>query len=225
MDRNRESKDGALFTITNYIYWVVTLSLAFFIANLVLVASLVILYPSFNNMIFYLLGFITTGPALSAMYACILQLHEKKEIEPMNDFLMYYKANIKDTLRIWIPYCILMFLFVVNIRSFLYGYFVYGLIVIYFLMALSVIISISMIMMLIINIKFKFKTVDIVRLGFFYTFTRPKISIRNAIIVFLSVFTTFIHIFVLFVIVSIATYFIVKNSHSVIQDITQRFVK
>ena len=229
MDKNREYGEGPLFAITNGIYWIATLSLGFFISNIVLIAMLFLLYPSFNNAIFYLLGFIILGPSLSAMYACLIQLHEKKYLEPMNDYFMYYKANIKDTLRIWVPYCILMFLFVLNIRSFffrfLYSPFAFGLAIIYFLIGLSIIISLSMIMILIINVKFKFKTIDIVRLGFFYTFTKVKISIVNICIVILSVLAVFFHIFLLLIIVSVACYFIVKNSHSVIEDITKRFIK
>ncbi|WP_459831999.1 YesL family protein [Clostridium carnis] len=171
-----------IFDIFNYIFWFFLLNLFFMILNFPLVAF--ILFVGISNAITYLplflLCLIPVAPALTALLYCTGKLIRNKSLNIFKDFFRGLKINFKQSLILWIPELILIFVLHSNIKFFSTSQ--YSIITTcIFSILLIVLLCVTPYIFLLIS-RFSMKSLDIVRAAFILAFTRPILTVCNVLI-------------------------------------------
>lgn len=226
MGNKREFGEGILTEVTNFIYWLMLLNIYFILTNIIFLFFFIFLETTFSNISLYFLALIPTGPAISALYYSTGKLVREKEISPTKDFFYGYKINFKDTLKLWIPILIVIFIIVVDLQYFYdkettFNQVLAGV----FLVALILILTL-LFYVFPINAQFNFRTRDVYRLSVYYSFKKIKVTTGNIAILFLTVFLMFvISDFIILFISSLVCYILMLNSRDAMEDVKLNFVK
>lgn len=225
MVNGKEYGQGKIYSFTNHIYWLALLNIYFVLCNIVFLFIFLILEPTFSNIIFYFLALIPSGPAISALCFAIGKLVREKEIYPTKDFFNGYKLNFKDTMKLWLPMLLIIFILIVDLQYFhLEASVINQILSIVFLVVLLLISGLSLYIFPI-NVIYKFRTRDIYKLSIYYSFKKKKITFGNIGIVIITLFLMYvISDFLIIFIASLVCFAFMLNSKEVMEEIKVNYV-
>jgi|SRR5690625_1539574 len=226
MGNKREFGEGALTTFTNYVYWLMVLNFYFILTNIVFLFFFLALEPSFSNIILYFLALVPTGPSISALYYSTAKLVKEKEISPTKDFFYGYKINFKDTLKLWLPALLALFIIIVDLQYFYAKATTFNQVLTGIFFVALIIIIILLLYVFPINAQFKFRIRDIYRLSVYYVFKTIKVTTGNIAILFLTAFLMYVTSdFIILFIASLVCYILTLNNQAAMEDVKLNFVK
>jgi len=222
---SQDYKPGILTIITSYIAFFMAMNVFFILSIIPSLAWLLILEPSLLN--FIPIGLM--GPGITALLCCMIKFKEtnfeKEDLPKLKDFILFYKKNFTDTLKIWLPYVILMMVLYTNVVYYEGSGFVRIMTIIIAIIG-SIISTLSVTYMLIINAKFKFGVKDLLKLSMFYTITGFKATISIVVVYFLAlVVTVLTSEFLLILVVSVIGYLLVSYTYSTLENVRDRFTE
>lgn len=226
MSEKPEFEKRKMYVFSNYVYWLMGLNIHFLISLIPTLAAMLLIEPVIRNILLYGLILLPVGPSLGALIACVLQIIEKKDLNPMKDYWHYYQKNWRDSLKVWSLFIgvevilIVDILYVNEIFNTQTSLFSFFFLILFILCALVIIPS------FVINTKFKFKIKDLFKLSIFYTLTRFKLTVGNACILFLTYFvmTFTVEIFPL-LFGSLLVYLLVAYNYETIRDIKGKYIQ
>jgi uncharacterized membrane protein YesL len=225
MENGREFGEGKIHVFTNYIYWLAQINIYFVLGNIVFLFFIFTLEPVFSNIIIYFIALIPSGPAISALCYSIGKLVREKEVSPTKDFFYGYKLNFKDTLKLWLPMLLVIFILVVDLQYFYAEATVVNqILAIVFLVALIFMLGLALYIFPI-NVTYKFRTRDIFKLSIYYSFKKKKITFGNIGILIITLFL--MHVisdFLLLLISSLVCFAFMLNNQEVMEDIKVNYV-
>lgn len=221
----KEFGQGKIHGFTNHIYWLAQINIYFVLCNIVFLFFFLTLEPSFSNIIIYFLALIPSGPAVSALCYAIGKLVRENEISPTKDFFYGYKLNFKDTLKLWLPMLLVIFILVVDLQYFyLEATVINQILAIVFLVVLILMLGL-LLYIFPINVTYKFRTRDIYKLSIYYSFKKVKITFGNIGIFIITLFLMYvISDFLILFIASLVCYALMVNSKEVMDDIKLNYV-
>ncbi len=226
MNKQQEFGQGILSVVTNHIYWFMLTNIYFVFCNLIFLIAFMTLEPELSNMILIFIALIPTGPAITALCYVMDKLVREKEISPTRDFFYGYKINLKDTLKVWLPMIVAIFILIVDLQYFYQeSTKINQIMAIVFLVGLGFLICI-LLYVFPITAKFKFRMRDVFKLSFYYSFKKLKITTGNIGILIIALFLMIITTDFLFIfIASVLSYVLTLNSRAVIDDIEENYTK
>lgn len=175
-----------IFDTFNYIFWFFTLNILFWILNIPLVLFFVFIGIKgiFTYFPLFLTCLIPTMPAFTIILYCMNKLYRNKSIDVLSDFFKGFKLNFKQAIFIWSIELFAIFLIYSNIKFFSL---VTNSLVITSLFAgvLLLIAAITPFLFLLIS-KFSMTNLQVLRLAFILTFTRPILTITNLLLIIVS---------------------------------------
>jgi uncharacterized membrane protein YesL len=226
MDNGKEFGRGILSVITNHIYWLGLINFYFVLCNIVFLFFFISLIPSFSNMIVYFLALIPTGPALTALFYTLNKLMRDKEISPTKDFFYGYKMNFVETLKIWLPMLLVVFILVVDLQYLNSNPETKNQVFAGIILVVLLLIGTISVYVFSIAANFKFRVRDIYRLSVYYSFYKIKATTGNIGIVIVTLFLMNVTSdFILLLLASLICYTLVLNTHTVMEDIRLNFIK
>lgn len=226
-DNHNDLGNNRLYKISQNVSWFFISTLWFNIHFVPLFFFFFFLEATLANIVWYLIGIIPLGPAISALIGSTLKVIEEDDFsEPGKDFRYFYKINFTDSFKVWLPYLFLTYIFSVNINYYInLASNELGLLA-YFFVLLIVIMTLLLIPVFIIQTKFSFRYRDLLRLGLYYFFTKIKITFGNLFIIFIVVFILMaISEWLLFLMPAVLSYIWLLYNYSIVKDVKANFVK
>lgn len=227
MAAKKEFGEGAVFTITNYIWWFLLSNLYFGIMNIpfifVFFGSSMEGTSGLNLLL--VLSLIPSGPALVALLSTMGKVVREKDADVTRDFFRAYKRNFFEALSYWSGILIVLSILYIDI---LYFNTKPQLILLkYALMGIGlIIISISFYMLAIIS-RFYLKGKDVIKISLYYAVKKIHITILNwgfLIGLFAILMKVSNAIFILMG-WSIFAFLIMFNMKSVLAEIEEKYIK
>lgn len=210
----------------NYIFWFFTLNLFFWILNIpiILFFTFIGISQIFTYFPMFLVCLIPTMPSFAVILYCVNKIYKNKYINLFKDFFRGFKLNFLQSLVVWCIELTLIFLIYSNIKFF--SIVSKNLIVSsLFICLLILIILLTPYLFLIIS-RFSMTNMQVLRLSFILTFTRPLLTITNflLILVFMVLFEINPAIVILFFssIIAFSLIFINKNLLKELEDISKK---
>lgn len=104
MKRKREFGEGVIFTISNYIWWLLLANLYFWILNipLIIVTFSMAISGDYNMNLLLILSLLPVGPALTALFSVMGKLTREGDVNVTRDFFKAYRINFFESLLFWI---------------------------------------------------------------------------------------------------------------------------
>lgn len=104
MKRKREFGEGVIFTISNYICWLLLANLYFWVLNipLIIVTFSMAISGDYNMNLLLILSFLPVGPALTALFSVMGKLTREGDVNVTRDFFKAYRINFFVSLFFWI---------------------------------------------------------------------------------------------------------------------------
>lgn len=226
-DFNKDIGEGRLYKISQNISWFLITTLWFNLNLIPLFFFFIFVEATLANLVWYLIGIIPLGPALGGLLGSAVNVVENDDFsEPGKDFRKYYRTNTVDSLKIWLPYLLLIYLFSVNINYYFNiadsQYILIG----YLFVLLIMILSLYFIPVFLIQIKFEFRYKDLLKLGWYYFFMKLKLTIGNFLIIFIVVFLLLaVSEWLLLAIPAVLAYIWTLYNYSIVRDVKANFVK
>ena len=226
MGKKKEFGEGILYTVTNYIYWLLLTNCYFWMANVLLLLAVLTLKPTVSNLALYFLALIPTGPAFSALCYAMEKLVREKSLSPTADFFRGYRVNLKDTMRMWLPMLAILFILVVDIHYYNSEPSTAN-------QMLGAVLSVILLLFVVgslyafpINAKFKFRVRDVYRLSVYYSFKKRRATIGNAAIIFITLFVMSVTVdLIILFLASPVGFLLMWNSQEVMHDVKLNFIK
>lgn len=196
-----------LFEIFSYIFWFFILNVLFWFMNIPLI--LFLLFVGVTGILTYfplfLVCLVPTMPAFTVILYCMHKLYKNKTLTLFSDFFKGFRLNYKQSLIIWIIELLAIFIIYSNIRFFSMVTSHSLILNCLFISLLILIVAITPYIYLIIS-KFSMTNLQIIRLSFILTFTRPILTITNIllVLVFLVIFEISPSVTVLFISTALA---------------------
>jgi len=220
----RDFGEGPIYTITNYIFWLLGGDLYFLLMNIPLLFLLMFFLSNKGNSLpegFYtivIIACIPIGPAATALLSVMGKLIREKDINITKDYFKAYKINFFQSLYFGSLEIIILVILFIDSRFFIlnsYPRFITIIIfigmVFVFLMSLYVFPIIS---------RFYFSTKDILKTATYYTIRKFHITILNCANFLIVGFIFFkISTFVLVVVSSIICYLIMLYEQKTLLEI------
>ncbi|MDC3416902.1 YesL family protein [Aquibacillus salsiterrae] len=226
MDNGKQFGEGILSVISNNIYWLALINVYFVACNILFLFFFLTLIPSFSNTVIYFLALIPTGPAVAALFYTLGKLIREKEVSPTKDFFYGYRLNFRDSLKVWLPMLLVIFILVVDIQYFNVEPTTRNQVLAGIFLVVLILLATILNYVFLISANFKFRVRDIYRLSMYYSFTRIKITTGNIGIIVMTLFFMFIiSDFMILFVASVVGYFLVLNSRAILEDIKENFVK
>ena len=226
MEKGKEFGQGILSVITNHIYWLGLINIYFVLCNIVFLFFFITLIPSFSNTVVYFLALVPTGPAITALFSTLNKLVREKEISPTKDFFTSYKMNFIETLKIWLPLLLVVFILVVDLQYLNQNPSTMNQVFAGIILIVLLLIGSLSVYLFSITANFKFRIRDIYRLSVYYSFYKIKATTGNIGIVIVTLFLINVTSdFILLFLASLICYTMVLNNHSVTEDIRLNFIK
>jgi len=221
---NQDYKPGILTIITHYIAFFMAMNFYFLISIL----PALVWWAMFEPGLLDVIPLAIMGPGLTAMLCCMIKFREtnfeKEDLPTAKDFWRFYRQNVLDTLKLWLPYVMLMVILSTNVMHYAGGQ-VTRLIFTVSGIAGMVLFTLCIINVLMINAKFSFRVRDLYRLGMFYLFKDVKATVSYGVVCFLMVVVALlVSEILLFLVASILGYLMVHYGQAVLRDIGQTFV-
>lgn len=223
---NDDFGNGRLYKLTQNISWFFITTLWFVLHQIPLFFFFLFVEPTLYNVVWYLIGVIPLGPAIAALLGSTFYVIEEDDFsEPTKDFWKYYKKNFFDSLKIWLPYLVLLYLFSVNIN---YHFNIQGgggPLLGWIFLILTLVITLYLIPVFFINTKFEFRYVDLLKLGGYYFFIKLKLTFGNFFIIFIVAALLFMTTeWLLLAIPAVLSYFWTLYNYSIIRDVKENFI-
>jgi uncharacterized membrane protein YesL len=199
MARKREFGEGPIFTITNYIFWFTGGTIYFAICNILLLLTIIAVITSpvptatdnmdFSYLTMLLISAIPSGPAITALLSAMGKVVREKDVNLTKDFFRAYKQNFKQSLLVWVMELaaigiLLIDLFFFNRQS-------YGRLLVPLIYVIGIIIIAMGLYAFPLISRFKMKTKDVIRLSFYYTIVKFKITFLNVAAIIIGLFAAF----------------------------------
>lgn len=199
----------------NYIFWFFTLNLLFWILNIpiILFFTFIGISQIFTYFPLFLVCLIPVMPTFTVILYCVNKIYKNKSINLFRDFFRGFKLNFLQSLIVWFTELVLIFLIYSNIKFF--SLVSKNLIVSsLFICLLILIILLTPYLFLIIS-RFSMTNMQILRLSFILTFTRPLLTITNFLLIlfFMVIFEIIPAIVILFFSTIFAFSLIFINRH------------
>lgn len=224
MSHDKVSRGSALYNGFNYIYYFIGVNICFILSNLLFITSMFVLKLEFQNIIFFIISLIPTGPSITALFSVVGKFIREGDIYPFSDYWSAYKLNFKSTMKIWIFQLLILMIIAIDIR-YLMGTKEISVILYKPLLLISgVIISISTYLYAILS-RFELKTKDLLILSLLYTFKNLPISVFNMFILCGVIYFAYFKspILIPFIPV-IIVYFIMKCLSSTLKEIEKNII-
>lgn len=163
----------------NYIFWFFILNLLFWILNIPLILFFVFVgisgIPTYFPL--FLVCLIPVMPSFTIILYCMNKFYKTKNISIINDFWKGFKLNFGQGLIVWCIELVAIFLIFTNINFFssVANSFVIPAL---FICLLILILAMTPYLFLIIS-RFSMTSLEVLRLSFILTFTRPILTITN----------------------------------------------
>lgn len=170
----------------NYIFWFFILNLLFWILNIPLILFFVFIGISGISTYFplFLVCLIPVMPSFTIILYCMNKLYKTKNISVVHDFCKGFKLNFGQGLIVWCVELIAIFLIFTNINFFsvVANSFIIPAL---FICLLILILAMTPYLFLIIS-RFSMTSLQVLRLSFILTFTRPILTITNFLLILVS---------------------------------------
>ncbi|HEY5583275.1 MAG TPA: DUF624 domain-containing protein [Ruminiclostridium sp.] len=219
----REFGDGPIYTITNYIFWLLMGSLYFMVLNIPLLLILLIFFavgnnplpPYFTTVLF--ICCVPIGPAVTALLSVMGKLVREKDINITKDFFQAYKTNFKQALFLWIIQLALFQMFIFDAKIFVgYGFSIvfswlmYAFAFFLFLISLYVFPILS---------RFSMKSSHIFKLSVYFCIKRFYITFSNICIIVIVGYIFTKYSFIILFAASIIAYMIMYFEKKILAEI------
>lgn len=218
--------DGVLFTITNYIWWLLLANIYFLVVNIpiIFVALGFFIQRTFEFNIYVFMTLLPIGPALTALFSIMGKLVREKDLDVTKDFFKAYKNNFLEAFFYWsflltILCGLYIYLYFFNVRipiPFIkYGLWVAGIIIISMIFYTLPIIS-----------RFYFKIKDVIRISLLYLVKKAHLSILILayMFVFFFIYLEFPNIVFFLFGWSILAFLIMFTLRNVLDEIQRKYV-
>lgn len=185
----------------NYIFWFFTLNLLFWVFNIPIILFFV--FIGISNILTYfplfLVCLIPVMPTFTVILYCMNKLYKNKNIEVIPCFLRGFKLNFGQALFIWCVELVAIFLIFTNINFFSVA--ANSFIIPALFICLLILISAMTPYLFLIISRFSMTSLQVLRLSFILTFTRPLLTITNLllVLVFMVLFEISPAIIILFI--------------------------
>jgi len=179
MLKKNEFGEGALFTITNYIWWFLLGNIYFALTNILFIVVLIGTSSegasSFN--LITLISLLPAGPALVALFSVMGKLVREKDVDITKDFFKAYRQNFFEALFYWTIFLVILSIIYMDVIYFNVNVQFIPIKAIFIILAF---ILISMILYILpIISRFYFKRIDVLKISFYYTLKKIHITILN----------------------------------------------
>ncbi|OAT88287.1 DUF624 domain-containing protein [Candidatus Arthromitus sp. SFB-turkey] len=185
----------------NYIFWFFTLNLLFWIFNIPII--LFFIFIGISNILTYfplfLVCLVPVMPTFTVILYCMNKLYKNKNIEVIPCFLRGFKLNFGQALFVWCVELVTIFLIFTNINFFSVA--ANSFIIPALFICLLILISAMTPYLFLIISRFSITSLQVLRLSFILTFTRPLLTITNLllVLVFMVLFEISPAIIILFI--------------------------
>lgn len=185
----------------NYIFWFFTLNLLFWVFNIPIILFFV--FIGISNILTYfplfLVCLIPVMPTFTVILYCMNKLYKNKNIEVITCFLRGFKLNFGQALFVWCVELVAIFLIFTNINFFSVA--ANSFIIPALFICLLILISAMTPYLFLIISRFSMTSLQVLRLSFILTFTRPLLTITNLllVLVFMVLFEISPAIIILFI--------------------------
>lgn len=185
----------------NYIFWFFTLNLLFWIFNIPII--LFFIFIGISNILTYfplfLVCLVPVMPTFTVILYCMNKLYKNKNIEVIPCFLRGFKLNFGQALFVWCVELVAIFLIFTNINFFSVA--ANSFIIPALFICLLILISAMTPYLFLIISRFSMTSLQVLRLSFILTFTRPLLTITNLllVLVFMVLFEISPAIIILFI--------------------------
>lgn len=167
----------------NYIFWFFTLNLLFWVFNIPIILFFV--FIGISNILTYfplfLVCLIPVMPTFTVILYCMNKLYKNKNIEVIPCFLRGFKLNFGQALFVWCVELVAIFLIFTNINFFSVA--ANSFIIPALFICLLILISVMTPYLFLIISRFSMTSLQVLRLSFILTFTRPLLTITNLLLV------------------------------------------
>ncbi len=222
----KEFGEGAIFTITNYIWWFFLGNFYFALTNILFI--FVWLGTSsqgdagFN--LLTVISLLPAGPALVALLSVMGKLVRDKDVDMTKDFFRAYKKNFFEALFYWAGLLVILSVIYVDVLYFNSNA---KLTVLKMFLTVIAFIVISMALYIFpIISRFYFKVKDVLKTSFYYSIKKFPITVLNWI---LFVGLTYMAAkitspFVLMFFWSVLCYLIMLNTKPILNELEEKYV-
>ena len=188
MGKQKEFYDKPLFSIINYITWLLLGGLYFILLNIPLIFFYTL--TSYNASLFSIallfICLIPFGPALGALYSTMAEIVREKDISFTSYFFNSYKTQFKSNFKLWFVELLLLTIFFVDFQYFYLNMSSSGLHIIFLILGIFVLIL--GLYAFPINCRFHMKLRDIVALSFYYSIKKFYITLLKIIVTLIALF-------------------------------------
>lgn len=220
MSKKREFGEGPIFTITNYLWWFFLANVYFVICSAFLIITCIAYQFSYDNILVFVLPCILEGPALTALFSVMGKLVREKDLDVTKNFFKAYKLNFIQSIIISAIQVIIATILIIDIRFLkvtAYGPFILP--IIYILFVLNIVLAFYTFPII---SRFYLKTMDIFKVGFFYSVRKFPITLSNISILILSFIIMYYLPFSILFITSLIAYGIMFNEKKIIQELEEK---
>ena len=216
--------ESPIHNALSYFYYFISVNILFTLSNLLFIISLIVLKLELQNLIFFIIALIPTGPSLTALFSVMGKLVREKDIYPFKDYWNAYKLNFKATMKVWSIQLFLLLVIIVDIRYMSTANNISFIFIKPLILIAATLVSISIYLYAILS-RFDLKTKDLIKLSFFYTFKRLPSSVVNMIILGISIYFAFFKLPILIpFIAGIIVYIMMFRLSSVLKEIEENII-
>lgn len=224
MSKQREFYDKPLFSLANYIIWILQGGIYFIALNIPLIFFYTI--TSFDvsqfNIALLFICFLPFGLALGALYSTMGEIIREKDISFSSYFFNSYKNNFKSNLKLWLVQLILLTVMFVDFQYFYFNSPSIGLHIVFLILGIFILILGAYAFP--INCRFKLKLKDLFALSFYYSIKKFPTTILKIIITLLVFFiASKIHVLLVLFIPSILCYVFSLYDRPIFEELEKRF--
>lgn len=224
MSKQREFYDKPLFSLANYIIWILQGGIYFIALNIPLIFFYTI--TSFDvsqfNIALLFICFLPFGLALGALYSTMGEIIREKDISFSSYFFNSYKNNFKSNLKLWLVQLILLTVMFVDFQYFYFNSPSIGLHIVFLILGIFILILGAYAFP--INCRFKLKLKDLFALSFYYSIKKFPTTILKIIITLLAFFiASKLHVLLVLFIPSILCYVFSLYDRPIFEELEKRF--
>lgn len=188
MGKQKEFYDRPLFSIINYITWLLLGGLYFILLNIPLIFFYTL--TSYNTSLFSIallfICLIPFGLALGALYSTMAEIVREKDISFTSYFFNSYKTQFKSNFKLWFVELLLLTIFFVDFQYFYLNMPSMGLHIVFLILGIFVLIL--GLYAFPINCRFDMKLKDIIALSFYYSIKKFHITVLKVIVTLIAIF-------------------------------------
>lgn len=224
MSKQREFYDKPLFSLANYVIWILQGGIYFIALNIPLIFFYTI--TSFDvsqfNIALLFICFLPFGLALGALYSTMGEIIREKDISFSSYFFNSYKNNFKSNLKLWLVQLILLTIMFVDFQYFYFNSPSIGLHIVFLILGIFILILGAYAFP--INCRFKLKLKDLFALSFYYSIKKFPTTILKIIITLLVFFiASKLHVLLVLFIPSILCYVFSLYDRPIFEELEKRF--